>query len=82
MDWLQRLEHQYRKQQRRARAHNMRTYRKRKAAAGYRRIDVALGSRHYRVLCEQMQPGESFSAAICRLLDAATSDTEIEEKYL
>ena len=70
--WLQRIERQRRKHRRQIIRRNVQAYRRRKAAAGYRRIDVVLTPVQFEALAAWMQPGESYSAAIGRLITAIT----------
>ena len=55
---------------------NVRAYRKRQEQAGIRRIDVALTPEQFSLLQIFMRPGESFSMAMGRLLEAVSGNRE------
>ena len=80
MNWLERLARLERKHRRRVTARNVRAYRKRQRQAGMRRIDVALSLQQHAALLQWMRPGETFSQAVERLLEAITGNTPLAEK--
>lgn len=77
LSYFARLEREYRKAQRRRIRANVREYRKRKRAAGFRRIELFLNKRDYNALSALMRPDESMSAALSRLI---TGNRESVEK--
>ena len=76
MNWLERLARLERKHRRQVTARNVRAYRKRQRQAGIRRIDVALPLKQHAALVQWMHPGETFSQAVGRLLEAVTGNTK------
>ena len=76
MNWLERWERLTCKHRRLVIRRNVRAYRQRQERGGVRRIDVALSARHYEILCREMTPNETFSAAIGRILDAISGKRE------
>ena len=72
MNWLLRIERQFRKYHRTTIKRNVRAYRKRQELAGIRRIDLALSVAQYSKLLELMQPEETYSATISRLISGNT----------
>lgn len=55
---------------------NVRAYRKRQRKAGMRRLDIALTPEQFALLEAFMRPGESFSQAVGRLLEAISGNRE------
>ena len=72
--WLARLERQQRKQRKRINRRNLRLFRERQSKAGARRIDLLLTSDRYNALVAQMRPGESYSHAIGRAIEALSGN--------
>ena len=72
--WLARLERQQRKQRKSANRRSLRLYRDRQAKAGARRIDLLLTPDQYGALVAQMRPGESYSRAIGRAIEALSGN--------
>lgn len=68
LSYFVRLEREYRKAQRRRARANVREYRKRKRAAGFRRIELFLNEHDYNALHALLLPDESISAALSRIL--------------
>lgn len=78
MHWLERmkrLEHKHRKQVVRE---NVRAYRKRKADAGFRRIEALITSEQHMKLRAMMTPGESTGTAIGRILDSVSGNESMK----
>jgi hypothetical protein len=80
MNWFERLARQERKHRRRVRASNVRAYRQRQAASGYKRIDLALTIGQYNFVEQSALEGESISRTIGRLLGAITGNTNSPTK--
>ena len=72
--WLARLERQQRKQRKGINRRNLRLYRERQSKAGARRIDLLLTPARYDALVAQMRPGESYSHAIGRAIEALSGN--------
>ncbi len=72
--WLARLERQQRKQRKGINRRNLRLFRERQAKAGVRRIDLLLTPDQYEALVAQMRPGESYSRAIVRAIEALSGN--------
>ena len=72
--WLARLERQQRKQRKGINRRNLRSYRERQAMAGARRIDLLLTPEQYGALVAQMRPGECYSRAIGRAIEALSGN--------
>lgn len=69
MNWIQRLAHLERKHRRLVTRRNVRAFRKRQANTGVRRVDAALTAHQYAILVASKRPGETFGAAVGRLLE-------------
>lgn len=68
MSWMERMQRLERKHCRQVIRENVRAYRKRKADAGFRRIEALLTFEQHAKLLAQMQHGETLSQAIGRML--------------
>lgn len=75
--FLARLEREERKARRQRVRANVLAYRKRKQAAGLRRVEQILSEQEYRALYALLRPGESLRAVISRLL---TGNRELVKK--
>ena len=77
LSYFARLEREYRKAQRRRVRANVRKYRERKRAAGFRRIELLLNEHDYNALRALLLPDESISAALSRLITGNRESVEI-----
>jgi len=66
--WQAHLEREQRKARRQRVRANVRAYRERKQAAGFRRVELLLSEQDHRALCALMLPGESMTIALSRIL--------------
>ena len=66
--YFARLAREQRKARRQRVRANVRAYRERKQAAGFRRIELILSEQDHRALCALLLPGESMSGALSRIL--------------
>jgi hypothetical protein len=72
--FLERMALRERKHRRRVNARNVRAYRRRLRQAGMRRIDVVLSVEQHAALMHLLQPGETISQAVGRLLEGLTGN--------
>jgi hypothetical protein len=72
--WLERMARRERKHRRRLNARNVRAHRRRQRQAGMRRIDVVLPVKQHAALMQLMQPGETISQTVGRLLEELTGN--------
>ena len=68
INYFARMKREYQKAKRRRVRANVREYRKRKRAAGFRRIELFLNEHDYNALHALLLPDESMSAVLSRLL--------------
>lgn len=80
MRWLERYLRRERKHRRRVVARAVRAYRKRQRQAGIRRIDVTLPVEQHAALIQLLQPGETISQAVSRLLAVVTGNAKSIKK--
>lgn len=66
--YFARLERERRKARRQRVRDNVRAYRQRIQAAGFRRIELTLTEHDYKALCALVRPGEPMGAALSRLI--------------
>ena len=72
--WLHRLARIDRKRHRRMLAANVKRFRRRNAAEGFRRVDLLLTGEQFAALMATRQPGETYSGAVGRMLDGLTGN--------
>ena len=77
-----RLDRIARKTRRRTIKRNVKAYRVRQRQAGNRRLEITVSREQFAALRARMQPGDTFGAAIGRLLEAISGNTKPEEKPL
>ncbi len=75
LTWSERLERFAKRARRAIVRKNVRAYRRRQAAEGVRRIDVALSREDFARLTSLMHHNETFSAAISRAIVALSGNT-------